>query len=124
MEFDKQLQNILRVSDSTDMTVMFQPESQYKTLHNLNPMEAYSTSCLHQPHQALVQHRTGPVSVCQNPSLPPTKATSESSPRRKRWNMNTMLGHILLLVIHLVQWQKITQTQGVSAEYMSDEDLE
>jgi len=121
MDLDKQLQNILRVSKSKDM-VMFPSESHYQKLPVLNPMEAYSTSRL-QPHQVLVQHRTVPVSVCQNPSLPPSKTTSEDKPRRKKWNINTMLGHILLIIVHLVQWQKISQTQGVSAQFM-DEELE
>ena len=122
MHLDEQLQSILRVPQSEDVEkiVMLSCEPQYKNVSIMNPLE--TMSCL-QKHQILPQHRKEIVHSKQNPSLPPSASSSVQKYRRRKWGINTIIGHILLLVFHLIQWQKISQTKGVSAEYL-DEDIE
>ena len=126
MDLNHHLQNILRVPQAKDMDkmVMLSCESQQcSNVSILNPSETYSRPCV-QSHQILVQHRTTEfVHPSQKPFRPPSNSISEEIPRRKKWDINTILGHILLLVFHLEQWRKISQTKGVSAEFL-DEELE
>ena len=124
MHLDEQLQSILRVPQSEDVEkiVMLSCERQYKNVSIMNSLEKMTMPCL-QPQQILQQHRKQMASSNQNPSIPPSTSTSVQKHRRRNWGINTIIGHILLLVFHLIQWQKISQTKGVSAEYL-DEDIE
>ena len=124
MDFDSQLQNILRVPQAKDMDqmVMLSCESQCSNVSIVKPSETYSNPCV-QSHQILVQRRTEFVHTSQTPFKPPSNTKREEISLRRKWNINTILGHILLLVFHLVQWRKISQTKGVSAE-MFDEEIE
>jgi hypothetical protein len=84
----------------------------------MNPLET-----ILQQHQILPQYRKEMVNSYKNPSLPPSSSSAVQKDRRRKWGINTIIGHILLLVFHLIQWQKISLTKGVSAEYF-DEDIE
>ena len=114
MHLDEQLQSILRVPQSEDVEkiVMLSCERQYKNVSIMNSLEKMTMPCL-QPQQILHQHRKQMTSSNQNPSIPPSTSTSVQKHRRRKWGINTIIGHIFLLVFHLIQWQKISQTKGV-----------
>ena len=115
MDLDTQLQNILRVPQPKDINgmIVLDCESEYNNVSSLQSSETYS-------HPVLVQHRTELVYTNQKPFKPHSNKIPKEVSRRKKWDINTLLGHVLLLVYHLVQWEKICQTRGVSAQTLDE----
>ena len=118
MELKKELQNVLRVPQPEDVekVVMMTCGTNYENASLLNPLKKFSVA-LRQEHRESTKYSVSR----QEPPIEHT--TSKPNHRRRKWNINTIIGHILLIVFHLVQWQKISQTCGISAEFL-DEELE
>jgi len=119
MELKKELQSVLRVPQPEDVekVVMMSCDPNYQNVSLLHPLKQF-TVAVRQDHQ-----RSTNVVNSHNPPFEPSTSISKPDHRKRKWNINTIIGHILLLVFHLVQWQKISQTHGVSAEFY-DEELE
>ena len=125
MELDDQLRSLLRVPQSkkTDKMVVLSCRSQCDDVQNLKSSETYSIpSCVH-THKVILQHRPDFAHTNQIPPKPPPKVPSTIVLKRRRWDIKTIVGHILLVTFHLIQWRRILQTTGVSAEIV-DEELE
>ena len=120
MELKKELQNILRVPQPEDVEkmVMMSCDPSFENVSILNPLKKFSVPSL-QGHQRFSETRV----TSQKPPLEPSTSISKTNHRKRKWNINTIIGHVILVVFHLVQWQKIAQTRGVSAEFL-DEELE
>ena len=127
MDLDQQLKTVLRVPQSHDLDKMVRfacSESNYPSVSVLNSLDECSNHYI-QPQHRFNHHKSSfAVSTQHSSPPPPSRDKSEQNTKRRRWNINTILGHVLLIVIHLVQWQKITQTRGVSEEQFLEEGLE
>ena len=128
MDLDQQLKTVLRVPQSQDLDKMVRiacGESSYQRVSILNSFDQCSNQYI-PPQQRFNHHKSSFVVGTQHSSPPPpSRDTPEQNTKRRRWNINTILGHVLLIVFHMVQWQKITQTRGVSSEEeFLDEELE
>ena len=124
MELDDQLRSLLRVPQDkgTDKMVVLSCRSPCDDVQNLMSSEAFSIPpCVH-THKVILQRRADFGHTNQIPPKPPSKnATRKIVSKRRRWDINTIIGHILLVVFHLMQWRKISQTKGVSAETLEEE---
>ena len=120
MELKKELQNVLRVPQPEDVEkmVMMSCDPSFENVSILNPLKTFSVPSL-QGHKRFSETRV----TSQKPPLEPSTSISKTNHRKRKWNINTIIGHVILVVFHLVQWQKIAQTRGVSAEFL-DEELE
>ena len=128
MDLDQQLKTVLRVPQSQDLDKMVRiacGESNYQRVSILNSFDQCSNQYI-PTQQRFNHHKSSFVVGTQHSSPPPpSRDTPEQNTKRRRWNINTILGHVLLIVFHMVQWQKITQTRGVSSEEeFLDEELE
>ena len=119
MELKKELQSVLRVPQPEDVekVVMMSCDPSYQNVSLLHPLKQFSVA-VRQEHQRSTRKVNS-----HEPPFEPSTSISKPDHRKRKWNINTIIGHILLLVFHLVQWQKISQTHGVSAEFY-DEELE
>ena len=128
MDLDQQLKTVLRVPQSQDLDKMVRlacGESNYQRVSILNSLDQCSNQYI-QPQHRFDPHKSSFALGTQHSAPPPpSRDKRERNTKRRRWNINTILGHVLLIVFHMVQWQKITQTRGVSSEEeFLDEELE
>ena len=121
MELDDQLRNLLRVPQDKekDKMVVFSCRSRSD---DIKSSEVCSVpSCVH-THKVILQRRADFGHTNQIPPKPPSKNMSRKiASKRRSWDINTIIGHILLVAFHLIQWRKISQTKGVSAEILEQE---
>ena len=129
MELDSQLCSILRVPqvsrEINQMVVLQHGENDCQQCEHENGALHFSrssencftsTKCVHA--QNIVIHTS-----YQTPSKPPSEETQSVSQHKRKLDIGMILRQLLLIVYHMVQWHKISQTSGVSAECI-DEDLD